>query len=88
MSESRWEWQDGDRWYGVQLFHSTRRLIWSSWTERPDGPAFDDGFAQTFEQFGAGEPPPVPTPPQVVDEVRAAVTAVPKKRGLFGIFRR
>jgi hypothetical protein len=85
-SETRWEWQDGVWWRAVQIFPATRKLIWSSWVERPEGLTFDDGFAQSFEQFLEGAPAPVTTPPQVLDELRAAIA--PKKRGLFGFFKR
>lgn len=88
VDETRWEWEDGATHYAVVIFHKTEKLIWSSWVERPDGPAFDDGFAQTFAQFLAGEPPPTPTPPEVTAEVRAALAPEPKKRGLFGFLRR
>jgi hypothetical protein len=86
--ETRWEWQDGGRWHAVEAFQRTRRLIWSSWVERPDGPAFDDGFAQTFEQFLGGELPPVSVPSAVIEPLRAALTPEPRRRSVFGWFRR
>jgi hypothetical protein len=56
--------------------------------ERPDGPAFDDGFAQTFEQFLGGELPPVSVPSAVIEALRAALTPEPRRRSVFGWFRR
>ncbi|NDJ62995.1 MAG: hypothetical protein GYB67_17885 [Chloroflexi bacterium] len=81
--ESTWEWQFGARGYSVRAFQRTRKLIWSSWVERPEGPMFDDGVAQTFEHFLEGHPPPHNPPAEVIDALRASLSPKPR-RGLLG----
>lgn len=73
VNPRQWEWQDGTKWRGVQLFTSTRRVIWSGWTNTADGPVFDEGIAQSFDALLAGEAPPVNTPPNLLDELKKAV---------------
>lgn len=74
VGDSAWEWTESDtkRGRGVRAFASTRRLIWSSWVASGDGIAFDDGFAQTFESYQAGDAPPFNVP----DEVASALNTL------------
>lgn len=67
VSPSAWEWHVGHKGYGVRVFASTRKLIYSSWTDTPEGPLFSDGISQTFNQFRAGEIPPFDLPQEVVN---------------------
>lgn len=69
-SETEWAWQIEGRNYNVRAFPSTRRLIWSSWAETSKGNVFDDGFAQPYERFLAGDLPR-PAPPELVQAITA-----------------
>jgi hypothetical protein len=69
----QWEWQDGAKWRSVRFFPSTRRVIWSSWTNVGGVPVYDDGIAQPVERLLAGEAPPVSVPPDLLEELLAAI---------------
>ncbi|HVU11739.1 MAG TPA: hypothetical protein VHD90_10685 [Phototrophicaceae bacterium] len=93
-SQTEWEWQDGAKHYAVRAFIGTRRLIWSSWVETRGAPVFDEGFAQTFEEFKRGEPlddrrSHVAPPQTVLDALHALIASAdqPKSRSLFGRLR-
>jgi hypothetical protein len=68
-----------NRGYGVRVFTTTRKLIYSSWTDTPFGPQFDDGTAQTFDQFLAGQAAPFALPDEVLSEIRALIQLSSKK---------
>ncbi len=68
-------WQANGRHFRVQMFASTRRLIWSSWVETSDGPVYDDGFAQPFDAFLRGELPPHDPPEDVRAWLREQINA-------------
>jgi hypothetical protein len=73
VNTHQWEWQDGAKWRGVQIFPSTRRVIWSSWTNVGGMPVYDDGIAQSIERLLAGEAPPVGVPPDLLRELLTAI---------------
>jgi hypothetical protein len=73
VNAHQWEWQDGAKWRGVQVFPRTRRVIWSSWTYTGGMPVYDDGIAQSIERLLAGEAAPVNVPSEVLDELIASV---------------
>jgi hypothetical protein len=75
VNARQWEWQaPNGKWHSVQLFASTRRVIWSGWTNSGDGPVFDEGIAQSFERLLSGEAPPVPIPDGLLDVLKKAMS--------------
>ena len=82
---SEWEWQNSGRHYAVRVFAKTRKLVWSSWAETSEAPLFEEGFAQSFEGFLRGEPPPNDPPPALIDELRTLLSdeAKPKRKLFF-----
>jgi hypothetical protein len=69
VSATAWEWRVENKGFGVRVFASTRKLIYSSWTDSAEGPRFNNGVAQTFDHFLAGKPPPFDVPQGVLDEL-------------------
>lgn len=74
VSETEWRWAAEGRNYSVRAFPDTGRLIWSSWANTSDGPVFDDGFAQPYAAFLAGNVPR-PAPPELIAAVKAYLSA-------------
>lgn len=81
-SATQWEWQDGNKHLGVQLFGSTRTLIWSAWTDSSSGPQFEDGIRQSFEHFIRDGTPYASAPAELVQKILAKVEELNEKRAL------
>lgn len=73
VNARQWEWQDGAKWRGVQVFPSTGRVIWSSWTNVGGMPVYDDGIAQSIERLLAGDAPPFNVPPELLEELKTSL---------------
>lgn len=90
-SANEWEWQQGNKFYSVRYFSSTKRLIWSGWTQTNNAPEFDAGYVQSAEDFLASGAPETHNPPQaLLDDLREALSQIeeaPKRGGLFGWFK-
>lgn len=62
VSDTPWEWRVGNKGFGVRVSASTRKLIYSNWTDTPDGPIFNGGVAQIFDQILTEDAPPFHVP--------------------------
>jgi hypothetical protein len=86
ISHNEWRWHDGIRTYAVKVFKTTDTLIWSSWVERPDALAFDEGIRQQITAFiSNGAPEKLMPPAGLIHEMRLAL---PVSEGWFARFRR
>ena len=93
LSHHEWTWQTGIKHHAVRYFPNTKRLVWSSWMTMGDAPSFEDGHAQTADDFletgqTYGEPPQA-----LLDELRATLGVsteeeAPKRKGFFGWMRK
>lgn len=87
-SDTEWEWQQGKKTCSVRYFPSTKRLIWSGWRDTPDGPTFEQGFAQPVQNFLQAGVPDREPPQALLDDLRRTLEAeMQPKRGLFGWLR-
>lgn len=87
-SDTEWTWLRGQKTLSVRYFPSTERLIWSGWVDTPDGPLFDEGFAQPVQNFlQDGAPPHMEDIPQsLLDALKSALTEQTQSAqgGFFG----
>lgn len=73
-SATEWAWREGRKTHSVRYFPQTQRLIWSGWMPTSDGPVFDEGYAQSVEDFLANGISNRTPPPALLDELRETVT--------------
>lgn len=88
-SDTEWQWQKKQKTCSVRYFPTTQRLIWSGWRDTPDGPLFEQGFAQAVQNFlQAGAPEGHEPPETLVQQLQEALQAETQtKSGLFGWLR-
>jgi hypothetical protein len=83
-AETGWEWEIDGRFYSARAFASTRNIIWSSWRMTGEGPKFEPGFSQPYEDFVRdGAPAAFATPDEVLIGLQNAIITgdvKPKRR--------
>jgi len=85
-----YEWMQGNKHHGVRYFDATNKLVWSSWYETPNGPAYDDGISQTIGEFAEnGIPEGLEPPSDILEALQKIIYQDQrKKRGLFSWLKR
>lgn len=87
QNTTRWEWDIDGRQYSAQVFPRTQTIIWATWRETGEGPKFEPGRRQLFEDFNArGVPDGLPVPEQVLAEMRMETARGVSRKGR-GFFR-
>lgn len=76
-ADNEWQWQQGRKTHSVRYFPTTKRLVWSAWQDTSEGPRFDEGYAQTVDNFLQDGVPGREPPPALIAELQSALQTQP-----------